>query len=182
MDRETLIKMRNGNEESFRIIVMENQPPLFSFIMNFVLDRTVAKDLLQDTYIRIWQNRWRYDVDRNFMTWALAIAANICKGYLRKNGRSKVSVEDRDVLLNITDSDTDVENMLTCHEWAAAIRAIVHDLGYKQRLVFTLCCLEGYNNDEIGEITGLSPGQIKSNLYAAKQTIKKELKSIGYER
>lgn len=86
MDRETLIEMRNGNEESFRIIVMETQPPLFSFIMNFVLDRTVAKDLLQDTYIRIWQNRWRYDVDRNFMTWALAIAANICKGYLRKSG------------------------------------------------------------------------------------------------
>lgn len=181
MTKETLIEMKNGDEESFRTIVMESQRPLYSFIVKFVADEVVARDLLQDTYIRIWKHRRRYNEDHNFLTWALSIAANICKDYLRRNKIRKASAIDKDVLSDLLQYDADIENVLTNQEWAAVIRALIPNIGSKQRLVFTLGCLEGYDNEEIHEITGLSSSQIKSNLYAAKQKIREKLKNMGYE-
>lgn len=181
MNKETLIEMKNGNEESFRTIVMESQRPLFSFIVKFVADETVAEDLLQDTYIRIWRHRRRYNEDYSFLTWALSIAANICKDYLRKNKIREASEIDKNVLSGLLQYDANIENVLTNQEWAAVIRALLPNIGSKQRLVFTLACLEGYGNEEIHEITGLSSSQIKSNLYAAKQNIRQKLKNMGYE-
>lgn len=181
MTKETLIEMKNGNEKSFRTIVIESQRPLFSFIVKFVADEMAAKDLLQDTYIRIWRHRRRYNEDYNFLTWALSIAANICKDYLRRDRIREASANDKDILSGLLQYDGDIENVLTNQEWAAAIRALLPNMGGKQRLVFTLACLEGYDNGEIHEITGLSSRQIKSNLHAAKQNIRQKLKNMGYE-
>lgn len=181
MTKETLIEMKNGNEKSFRTIVIESQRPLFSFIVKFVADEMAAKDLLQDTYVRIWRHRRRYNEDYNFLTWALSIAANICKDYLRRYRIREASANDKDILSGLLQYDADIENVLTNQEWAAVIRALLPNMGSKQRLVFTLACLEGYDNGEIHEITGLSSSQIKSNLHAAKQNIRQKLKNMGYE-
>ena len=54
-------------------------------------------------------------------------------------------------------------------------------LSDKQRLVFTLCQLEGLSSEEAQEITGLDARQVKSNLYVARQTIRKRLTALGYE-
>jgi RNA polymerase sigma-70 factor (ECF subfamily) len=47
--------------------------------------------------------------------------------------------------------------------------------------VFTLCQLEGLSSEEVQEITGLDARQVKSNLYVARQTIRKRLMELGYE-
>jgi len=47
--------------------------------------------------------------------------------------------------------------------------------------VFTLCQLEGLSSEEVQEITGFDARQVKSNLYAARQTIRKRLIELGYE-
>ena len=54
-------------------------------------------------------------------------------------------------------------------------------LSEKQRLVFTLCQLEGLSSQEAEQITGMDARQVKSNLYVARQTIRKRLKDLGYE-
>ena len=58
---------------------------------------------------------------------------------------------------------------------------MAENLSEKQRLVFTLCQLEGLSSEEAEEITGLDAKQIKSNLYVARQTVRKHLKELGYE-
>jgi len=181
MDKATLLKMRNGDHESFRLVIMESQRPLFSFILKFMADESAAQDLLQETYFRIWKNRSKYNPDRNFMTWALTIAVNLCKDYRRRNIVIPRSTDDDGILAQRVFSDTDICRELSNREWAAVVRSLASEIGGKQRVVFTLSCLEGYSHDEIRTITGLNLTQIKSNLYAAKQTIKQRLKEMGYE-
>jgi RNA polymerase sigma-70 factor (ECF subfamily) len=58
---------------------------------------------------------------------------------------------------------------------------MAEELSSKQKLVFTLCQLEGLSSEEVQEITGLDARQVKSNLYVARQTIRKRLINLGYE-
>ena len=58
---------------------------------------------------------------------------------------------------------------------------LAEGLSEKQRLVFTLCQLEGVSTQEAEQITGQNAQQLKSNLYVARQTIRKRLKELGYD-
>jgi RNA polymerase sigma-70 factor (ECF subfamily) len=78
-------------------------------------------------------------------------------------------------------ADNDSQRTLENSEWISIVRLMAEGLSDKQRLVFTLCQLEGLSSEEAEEITGLDARQIKSNLYVARQTVRKRLKELGYE-
>jgi RNA polymerase sigma-70 factor (ECF subfamily) len=58
---------------------------------------------------------------------------------------------------------------------------LADNLSTKQKLVFTLVQLEGLSSQEVEEITGFDAKQVKSNLYVARQTIREQLKQLGYD-
>ena len=78
-------------------------------------------------------------------------------------------------------SDTDSHHALENREWVSMVRLMAEGLSSKQRLIFTLCQLEGLPSSEVEKITGMNARQVKSNLYAARQTIRKRLKGLGYD-
>ena len=78
-------------------------------------------------------------------------------------------------------ADSDSQRALENSEWISIVRLMADELSAKQKLVFTLCQLEGLSSEEAQEITGLDARQVKSNLYVARQTIRKRLKELGYE-
>ena len=89
--------------------------------------------------------------------------------------------EDERVLHNFAAESNSPGRQLENSEWVAIVRLLAEGLSEKQRLVFTLCQLEGLSSDEVERITGIDARQIKSNLYVARQTIRKRLKDLGYD-
>ena len=87
---------------------------------------------------------------------------------------------DEEVLRRVA-SDTDTHLKLENSEWVALVRTMAEGLSDKQRLVFTLCQLEGLSSDEAEAITGMDSRQVRNNLYLARQTIRQRLKKLGYE-
>ena len=88
--------------------------------------------------------------------------------------------DDISVLKHYATED-DSQRILENSEWIAIIRMLAEGLSEKQRLVFTLCQLEGVSTQEAEQITGQNAQQLKSNLYVARQTIRKRLKELGYD-
>jgi RNA polymerase sigma-70 factor (ECF subfamily) len=88
--------------------------------------------------------------------------------------------EDELVVRRFT-TESDSQRILENQEWISIVRTMADGLSDKQRLVFTLCQLEGLSSEEAQEITGLDARQVKSNLYVARQTIRKRLTALGYE-
>ena len=78
-------------------------------------------------------------------------------------------------------SDNDSQQTLENGQWVSIVKTLVEGLSDKQRLVFTLIQLEGLSSAEAEQITGFDAKQIKSNLFVARQTIRKRLKELGYE-
>ena len=92
-----------------------------------------------------------------------------------------VVLPEDEITLRRFASDTDSQQSLENREWISIVRMLAEGLSDKQRLVFTLCQLEGIPSAEVEQITGLDAKQVKSNLYVARQTIRKRLKELGYE-
>jgi RNA polymerase sigma-70 factor (ECF subfamily) len=88
--------------------------------------------------------------------------------------------EDEQILRSYA-IDNDIQRTLENSEWISIVRLMAEELSSKQKLVFTLCQLEGLSSEEVQEITGLDARQVKSNLYVARQTIRKRLIDLGYE-
>ena len=88
--------------------------------------------------------------------------------------------DDEQVFRNYA-ADNDSQRTLENGEWVAIVRLMAEELSAKQKLVFTLCQLEGISSEEAQEITGFDARQVKSNLYVARQTIRKRLLELGYE-
>lgn len=175
-----LIRCRDGDRDSFRWVVQTYQRMVFSLALKMLADEEEAKDVVQDTFIRVWQNLDDYDMNRSFATWLYTIASRLCLDRLRRMSRIVSMPQDVAVLKQFADG-TDAERTLENAEWASIVRLLSDELSEKQRLVFTLCQLEGLTMGEVEQITGMDAGKVKGNLHAAREKIRKRLKNLGYE-
>lgn len=180
IEKDILIKCREGDKEAFRQVVRQYQRMVFSLALKMLCDEEEAKDTVQDTFIRVWQNIGEYDTAKSFVTWIYTIATRLCLDRIKAQKHTAAMPEDVDALARFA-ADTDSQVNLENSEWVAIVRLLASRLSDKQKTVFTLCQLEGLDTDEVQRITGLDATQIKSNLYVARQTIRKQLTELGYE-
>ena len=179
-ENQILARCKDGDRESFRWVVTTYQQRIFSVALKMLADEEEAKDVVQETFICVWQKLDAYDLQRPFSTWLYTIATRLCLNRL-KQMRTVSSLPLDEQTLHRFAADADSQLALENHEWASIVRLLAEGLSAKQRLVFTLCQLEGLPSSEVEQITGLDARQVKSNLYVARQTIRKRLKELGYE-
>lgn len=177
MTPETIHKLieysQRKDEKSFRTLVETHQFMVYQLAFRLLCNEEDAKDAVQETFLRVWLNLAQFDRKRSFKTWVYAIAANQCYDRL-KSVRYKartIPLESVEHLLS-----DDVEYTMENAELGARIARLTKKLSPKQKWVFTLCDLEGLSVEETSTITGLSAAKIKSNLYLARQSLRKELK------
>ena len=180
INNDILTRCKTGDKNAFRILVQTYQRMVFSLSLKMLCDEDAAKDVVQDTFLKVWQNIANYDERKNMNTWIYTIASHICLDKLKKMKRVSLLPDDELMFRSYaenTNAQTEMENK----QWVAVVRTLAEGLSEKQKLVFTLCQLEGLDASEVEEITGLNAKQIKSNLYIARQTIREQLKKMGYE-
>ena len=179
-ERDIITRCQQGDKEAFRWVVQTHQRMLFSLALKMLCDEEEAKDVVQDTFIRVWQRIREYDSDKAFTTWIYTIASRLCLDRLKRMSRI-IAMPDDEMVVRRFATESDSQRVLENQEWVSIVRTMAEGLSDKQRLVFTLCQLEGLSSEEAQEITGLDARQVKSNLYVARQTIRKRLTALGYE-
>ena len=160
-------------------MVQQHQRLVFSLSLKMLADEEEAKDVVQETFIRVWQRIGDYDTQKSFTTWLYTIASRLCLDRLKQMRRILPLPKDEKVLQDFANNDS--QQTLENSEWVSIVRMLAEGLSPKQKLVFTLCQMEGLPSTEVEQITGLDAKQVKSNLYVARQTIRERLKHLGYE-
>jgi RNA polymerase sigma-70 factor (ECF subfamily) len=176
-------KARKGDKKAFGSLVVQHQQYAFNLAFRIVCNEDDARDVVQDSFIKIWKNMKLYNPNIKFTTWMYKIVTNTAIDQLRAIKKAGlVNIDDfREKLENVCADNP--ETQLTNIETGQLIRMISDTLSEKQKLVFVLKDLQGLSSYEVSAVLDLPATSIKSNLYHARKTIKKELlKIISYER
>ena len=180
IEQDIIRRCQQGDRQAFRAVVEKYQQMVFTLAFRMLCNEDDAKDVTQDTLIRVWLNFARYDATQSLSTWIYTIASHLCLDRLRHDSRTIPLPDDDEQLLHFA-SEGDASSHLENEELGAVLRSLVQRLSPKQRLVFTLSQFEGLQSSEIEKITDLSADQVKSNLWLARKAIREHLKRLGYE-
>ena len=166
-----------NDQKAFRKIVEGYQSMIYSLAFRMLSNEEEAKDTVQETFIKVWMNLQAYNSEKKFSTWIYAIATNLCLDKLKSKKHNFQENAIDNTVLNLISSEN-IEQSFINSELGNIIRKLTSELTPKQKIVFTLRYLEEIEIDEISQITGMTPNKIKSNLFLARQTIRRKLESF----
>ena len=178
---DVLVKLiedaQKGDVTAFEEIVRYHQSYAYAIAFRFFCDEDDAEDVVQESFIRIWNHLKNFDPKMKFTTWMYKIVVNLCYDKAKSNKR-RMSVFAR---LNDNSSkddyieSTNLERDLTNKETAALIKHIADGLSEKQRMIFLLRDIQDLTIEEVAVITGMSDAAIKTNLFFARKNIRKKI-------
>ncbi len=173
---EVIHQAKAGSSRAFGIIVDEYQTFAYRVAFRFVGQTAEAEDIVQESFISLWNNIHRYRTEIKITTWLYRIIANRSLDFLKsssaKQRKNHVDMELGDTLKQETTPVSELEGK----ELMNAITHAAELLTPKQRAVFVLRDLEGLTVEEVCDVLSISSGNMKSNLYYARQAVSKTLK------
>ena len=171
-ERELVERCRSGDERAFQELVDRHKDLVFALIARTVQDRSRAEDLAQDVFLRVHRGLPYFRGEARLSTWIYRIVANVC---LQDHGRgprtAPLDEKQNPQALSTTDrqfSDLEVRDRLE--------KAIAR-LPANYRLLIAAHYLRGVQYEELAEALQLPLGTIKTQLYRAKQQLRRLLET-----
>lgn len=172
---DILEKAKAGNKVAFKHLVEEHQQFAFNMAFRVVCNQDDAKDVVQDSFIKVWKNIGNFNSKMKFTTWMYKIIVNTAIDKLRSSKRMQTTnieqVSENSFALERLHADEQLENK----ELGQLIASISDGLPTKQRLVFVLRDIQGLNAVEVSKALDMAETAVKSNLYNARQFVRKKL-------
>jgi RNA polymerase sigma-70 factor (ECF subfamily) len=182
---ELMARIAEGDEEAFEILVTRHQTQVLNLIYPFLGDRTQAKDLAQEVFLRVWQAAKTYEAKAKFTTWIYRIATNLCFNELKAARRRRWFLfhrseesDENAVEDTYSDGSPTAEDILLAKERSRQISEALQSLPDNQRMALVLKRYDGLSYQEIAEIIGCSVSAVESLLVRAKRTLQEKLKTI----
>lgn len=186
-DEILVTQVAEGNSDALETLYDRHAATVLGLLLKIVEDRTLAEDMLQETFWRVWQSASTYQAERgSFTSWLFRIARNLAIDALRRrNVRPQAwnAVEQGEpVLEQIPDTGVDVPEQVQLNMQNQQIRISLASLPGAQRQVIELAYFYGMTRQEIAQATGEALGTIHTRARLALQRLREELERAKLER
>lgn len=158
--------------------VLHLKDKLYRFALRILADEIDAEDVVQETFVKVWQKSEQLEGIENKEAWCMTVARNLAIDKIR--ARKKAMSSDIDGFHFLSDKNPTPDKVLENQENLDLVMDKLNSLPEHQREIIHLRDIEGYTYKEIGEMTGYSEEQVKVNLFRARQKLKIELKNLNY--
>lgn len=162
---------------SFQNDVLPLKNKLFRLALRITLNREEAEDVVQDTMIKVWNARDRWQELDSIETYSLTIARNLSLDRIKKMDNQNDSLEEQTTERLDETSSTPSERMIQ-KDKLNIVRNIINELPEKQRSCLQLRDIEGKSYKEIADILSITEDQVKVNIFRARQTVKQRFQQF----
>jgi RNA polymerase sigma-70 factor (ECF subfamily) len=136
-----------------------------------------ARDIVQLTFVRVWEHRLEFRDRWSPNTWIYRIATNLTIDYLRARQRRQRAMIAAGPSLRAVDSDRRSLAELQQREVEEIFLELIGCLSARQRLVFVLRAIEGLDTREVAAIIGCKVSTVRNHLFVARRKLRRELEA-----
>lgn len=190
-DAQLMLRVREGDDQSFALLLERHRGPVIHFIYRMVLNQPVAEELAQEAFLRVYKSRETYEPTAKFTTWLFRIATHLALNHIRdgKNEKNQDRIDGSGTVVNkaeeqdgggggsrqVVERGLNVEQSMLRRARMEEIRQAIDALPDKQRAAVMMHKYEELDYAQIAGAIGCSESAIKSLLFRAYETLRSKL-------
>ncbi len=173
-------QLQDGNEKVFEQIVREYWPRMFKFALIYTQNNETSQELVQDTFLVLWNNRAILKDNTNLITYLMVVLRNKCLNLLEQARIRQLYIEEIDdetiyQRANLYVLQDEASQIVESEDLHKAIERALSKLPEKTREVFMLSRYDGLKNQQIAETKNISQKTVEYHISKALQILKEEL-------
>ena len=186
-DRCLVERVLGGDNIAFGIIIKNTENLVAKIVFDTIPNDGDRKDIAQDIYLKAYQKLHSFKFQSKLSTWIAQISFNTCIDHLRKrklvfleNKMEKKETGQENDMLDLANTEKGIfpeaaDNVVMEKNISGILKTAIEKLPAIYKTLVTLYHHEELSYDEIGQITGLPPGTVKSYLFRARRELKNHL-------
>jgi RNA polymerase sigma-70 factor (ECF subfamily) len=182
-DKRLVGQVLKGDARAFGVIIKNTEKLVAQIVFKMISSPEDRKDIAQDIYMKAWNKLPGFRFDSRLSTWIAQVSYNSCIDYLRKKKWVFSLTEEKEPGEDMEGSfptqlsayATTESDILTKKELSTILNEEIEKLPLLYKTMIALYHQEELSYDEIGQVTGLPAGTVKSYLFRARKTLKNNL-------
>ena len=188
LDVQDMSRLTAGHEAALNSLMERHAGKLFNYLVRCLQNEEDAADAAQETFVKVYQHRARFDPGQKFTTWLYAIAANLVKDRYRWRSRhpqvsldAEIDATGDSFRESLPGNDPLPHEQAEAEERSETIRRAVAALPEELRQPLILAEYEERSHAEIGGILGCSAKAVETRIYRARQQLRSTLGALLQE-
>ncbi len=187
-DKKLIERCLKGDEKAFEELLRTYRASVFSICLRMVRNRTVAEDIAQEVFIKVFSALDRYDPAYPFGSWLNRITSNLCIDHLRRDKDRARSLDqpvaggDDDLLIQIPSRAAGPDREMESKEMMAILEEAMGILPEHYRIIVILRHQEQLSYEEISDTLGIPLGTVKARIHRARNMIVEHFQEKGLFR
>jgi RNA polymerase sigma-70 factor, ECF subfamily len=183
-DAELMLRVREGDETSFALLLAKHRNSVIHFIYRMVQNRAIAEELAQEVFLRVYRSRESYEPTAKFTTWLFRITTHLVLNHVRDKRNDKLhdSIDEKveeGPQRQLADRVANVEERMLRQARLAEIRQAIEQLPDKQRGAVLMHKYQEMEYSQIASILGCSESAVKSLLFRAYESLRIKLRQFS---
>ena len=166
-----LSELSSGKEDAFDKVYNHYLHSIYSFVIKFVKSPELTKDLTQEIFIRIWENRSRLSKVKSFRAYLFVTARNHVLNFLREASSSNVILTE---IINSYASPQGANEMIS-KEYEQWLHNVLESMSPQMRAAFKLCREQNKSYDEVADLLQITKNTVKKHMVRSMRVIKGRL-------
>ncbi len=172
INKDILIRAKAGDINAFEYILSFYEKAIFNYCLHVTKNLEEAKDVTQETFIKVYKNRKSIDTEKNIKTWIFTIATNTAYDLFRSKKRKKeISLDKEDETISTLKAYYPEEGLTSDVEKALS------KINPEYKKVLILFYQQGFSYQEIADILSIPINTVKTHISRGKEQLKEKLKN-----
>ena len=179
-DVRLMLAFQAGQSGAFDALFRRWAAPLLRYLERMLGDAASAEELVQESFLRVFNARDRYAPDARFSTWLFTIATNLALNELRRPRRrnphrSTEAVEEEGSILPLESTEPRADDVVDARRRGAAVERELAELPERQRAALWLTAVEGLSYAEVAEALEATEKSVKALVHRARASLAERL-------